>query len=93
METMASLRDLAEAGTGVGEMLEEVLARTGYIEALEAERTIEAQGRIENLQELVEVGKEYDATAEEAVASTASSSRSPCSRTRTPFATRRACSP
>ena len=66
METMASLRDLAEAGTGVGEMLEEVLARTGYIEALEAERTIEAQGRIENLQELVEVGKEYDATAEEA---------------------------
>jgi DNA helicase-2/ATP-dependent DNA helicase PcrA len=66
METMASLRDLAEAGTGVGEMLEEVLARTGYIEALEAERTIEAQGRIENLQELVEVGKEYDATADEA---------------------------
>jgi DNA helicase II / ATP-dependent DNA helicase PcrA len=65
METMASLRDLAEAGTGVGEMLEEVLARTGYIEALEAERTIEAQGRIENLQELVEVGKEYDATAED----------------------------
>ena len=66
METMAGLRELAEAGTGVGDLVEEVLGRTGYIEALEAERTIEAQGRIENLQELVEVGKEYDATAEEA---------------------------
>src|SRR5207302_8888228 len=34
------------------------------LEALEAERTIEAQGRIENLQELVEVGREFDASAE-----------------------------
>ena len=35
------------------------------MEALEAERTIEAQGRIENLQELVGVAREYDATAED----------------------------
>ena len=35
------------------ELIEEVLARSGYMESLEAERTIEAQGRIENLQELV----------------------------------------
>ncbi len=34
METMAGLRELAEAGTGVGELVEEVLGRTGYIEAL-----------------------------------------------------------
>src|SRR6185312_9565940 len=66
METMAGLRQLAEAGTGVGELLEEVLSRTGYLESLEAERTIEAQGRIENLQELVEVGKEFDNSAEDA---------------------------
>ena len=39
-----------------------VLHETGYLEALEAERTIEAQGRIENLEELVEVAREYDAT-------------------------------
>jgi DNA helicase-2/ATP-dependent DNA helicase PcrA len=45
----------------VGELLEAVLSRTGYTEALEAERTIEAQGRIENLEELVEVGREFDA--------------------------------
>ena len=35
--------------------------QTGYVEALEAERTIEAQGRIENLEQLVEVGREFDA--------------------------------
>ena len=53
-----------EQGVPVGELLEAVLSRTGYVEALEAERTIEAQGRIENLEELVEVGREFDATAE-----------------------------
>ena len=49
----------------VPDLLERVLARSGYIEALEAERTIEAQGRIENLQELVGVAQEYQATAAE----------------------------
>jgi DNA helicase-2/ATP-dependent DNA helicase PcrA len=48
----------------VGDLLEAVLAQTGYIQALEAERTIEAQGRIENLEQLVEVGREFDAAAE-----------------------------
>ncbi|HEV7529576.1 MAG TPA: UvrD-helicase domain-containing protein [Solirubrobacteraceae bacterium] len=48
----------------VGDLLEAVLAQTGYIEALEAERSIEAQGRIENLEQLVEVGREFDAAAE-----------------------------
>jgi DNA helicase II / ATP-dependent DNA helicase PcrA len=47
----------------VAELLEGVLAQTGYLEALEAERTIEAQGRIENLEQLVEVGREFDAAA------------------------------
>ena len=40
-----------------------MLDRSGYLDALEAERTIEAQGRIENLQELVGVAQEYQATA------------------------------
>jgi len=43
----------------VAELLEAVLAQSGYIEALEAERSIEAQGRIENLEQLVEVGREF----------------------------------
>jgi ATP-dependent DNA helicase UvrD/PcrA len=43
----------------VPELIEEVLARSGYLESLEAERTIEAQGRMENLQELVSVAREW----------------------------------
>ncbi|HEY2208785.1 MAG TPA: UvrD-helicase domain-containing protein [Gaiellaceae bacterium] len=43
----------------VPELIEEVLARSGYIQSLEAERTIEAQGRMENLQELVSVAREW----------------------------------
>jgi DNA helicase-2/ATP-dependent DNA helicase PcrA len=58
MDTMVQLRELA--GVPVGELLEALLAQTGYVEALEAERTIEAQGRIENLEQLVEVGREFD---------------------------------
>jgi DNA helicase-2/ATP-dependent DNA helicase PcrA len=49
----------------VPELVERVLERSGYMEALEAERTIEAQGRIENLQELVGVAREYQETADE----------------------------
>jgi ATP-dependent DNA helicase UvrD/PcrA len=49
----------------VPELLERVLDQSGYLEALEAERTIEAQGRIENLQELVGVAREYQETADE----------------------------
>ena len=46
----------------VADILEAVLERTGYLEALEAERTIEARGRIENLEELVGVAREYDSS-------------------------------
>ncbi len=44
----------------VAETLDELLATSGYIESLRAERTIEAEGRIENLMELVGVGEEFD---------------------------------
>ena len=49
----------------VAELVERVLEHSGYLEALEAERTIEARGRIENLQELVGVAQEYAEQAEE----------------------------
>ena len=64
METMTELRDRAEEGVPVGDLLEALLHETGYLDALKAERTIEAQGREENLAELVEVAREFDATAE-----------------------------
>jgi DNA helicase-2/ATP-dependent DNA helicase PcrA len=43
----------------VPELIERVLEQSGTIEALEAERTIESQGRIENLQELVSLAREW----------------------------------
>jgi len=65
MATMTTLRERAEDGVPVGDLLEAILRETGYLDALEAERTIEAQGRMENLEELVEVGREFDARAED----------------------------
>ena len=47
------------------ELLQAVLERSGTLEALEAERTIEARGRIENLEELVGVAQEYVQRARE----------------------------
>jgi DNA helicase-2/ATP-dependent DNA helicase PcrA len=52
-------------GVPVGDLLEAMLSQSGYLEALEAERTIEAQGRVENLEQLVEVAREFDAGAAE----------------------------
>ena len=49
----------------VPELIEEVLQRSGYLESLEAERTIEAQGRMENLQELVSVAREWREQAQD----------------------------
>ncbi len=65
MSVMERLQERAEGGAGVGDLLEETLEETGYVEALKAERTFESQGRLENLEELVGVGREYDANAEE----------------------------
>jgi DNA helicase-2/ATP-dependent DNA helicase PcrA len=65
MDTMRELRALADGEHPIGELLEETLRRTGYLDALEAERTFEAQGRIENLEELIGVAREFDASAEE----------------------------
>jgi DNA helicase-2/ATP-dependent DNA helicase PcrA len=56
--TMESLM-AASQELHVDELLERVLEKTGIVEAFEAERTIEARGRIENLQELVGVAREY----------------------------------
>jgi DNA helicase-2/ATP-dependent DNA helicase PcrA len=57
--TMMQSLQAAAQELEVDELLEAVLARSGTLEALEAERTIEARGRIENLEELVGVAREY----------------------------------
>jgi len=66
---IGALLDLLEelAGVsehGVGETIEAVLERSGYLAELEAERSIEAAGRIENLRELVGVAREFDEALE-----------------------------
>jgi DNA helicase-2/ATP-dependent DNA helicase PcrA len=62
MGTMEVLAERVSAPTHpeISVLLKELLAETGYLEALQNERTIEAQGRIENLDELVNVAVEYD---------------------------------
>jgi DNA helicase-2/ATP-dependent DNA helicase PcrA len=61
---MQSLQSAAQEHD-VPSLLEQVLQRSGYLESLEAERTVEAQGRLENLQELVGVAREYQERADE----------------------------
>ncbi len=65
MDVMVGLRERAADEVPVGDLLEAVLHDTGYLDALEAERTIEAEGRLENLRALVEAAREFDGTAEE----------------------------
>jgi ATP-dependent DNA helicase UvrD/PcrA len=65
MDVMIGLRERQADGVPVGDLLEAVLHESGYLDALEAERTIEAEGRLENLRALVEGAREFDATAEE----------------------------
>ncbi|MGC9221733.1 MAG: ATP-dependent helicase [Solirubrobacteraceae bacterium] len=60
MEVMAELRKLAGTDGSVARLLTSTLEQTGYLETLRAEHTIDAQGRIENLNELVNVAVEYD---------------------------------
>jgi DNA helicase-2/ATP-dependent DNA helicase PcrA len=62
-ETMEDLRRQAESAP-VGELLRAVLEQTGYLEALAAERTVEAEGRAENLEELVGMAGEFDVNHE-----------------------------
>ena len=68
VQQLHSLLQSLQAGAlelEVPEVIERVLERSGYMDALRAERTIEAQGRMENLQELVSAAQEYQATAAE----------------------------
>jgi DNA helicase II / ATP-dependent DNA helicase PcrA len=60
METMELLRERVDANQPVAEVMQAVLSETGYLDALAAERTVEAEGRVENLEELVGVAAEFD---------------------------------
>jgi len=59
-----SLRSAAQEFS-VPELIQAIYDRTGTIESYEAERTIEARGRIENLEAFVDGAHEYEQTVEE----------------------------
>jgi DNA helicase-2/ATP-dependent DNA helicase PcrA len=59
-EMIAGLRERGEEEGPVAGLLEAVLNETGYLEALAAERTVEAEGRAENLEALVAGAAEFD---------------------------------
>jgi DNA helicase-2/ATP-dependent DNA helicase PcrA len=63
-ETMDLLKARTDSETSVADLLQAVLSETGYLEALEAERTVEAEGRIENLEALEEAAAEFDLNRE-----------------------------
>jgi DNA helicase II / ATP-dependent DNA helicase PcrA len=54
------LRTKAETGMSVPDLIEELWDRTGYLAELQAEKTIEALSREENLRELLSVAREYE---------------------------------
>ncbi|HET7652625.1 MAG TPA: UvrD-helicase domain-containing protein [Acidimicrobiales bacterium] len=54
--------DVERDEAGPSRLLERILAETGYRAELEAEKTIEAAGRLENLAELVGMAQEYEST-------------------------------
>lgn len=65
MGTMSELRASAGREIAIAELLEQVLRKSGYVEALETEakespRWSEAEGRLENLEQLIDVAREFD---------------------------------
>jgi len=67
----AQFRDLIRNYTNmqeflsVTELVEEVLDKTGYREMLKAEKSLEAQSRLENLEELLSVTKNFEKVSED----------------------------
>ncbi|HWQ90009.1 MAG TPA: DNA helicase PcrA [Desulfitobacteriaceae bacterium] len=60
---MKDLKELAQAEKSVTKIAEEILSRTGYMDLLRADNTIESQARLENLAEFLSVTAEYDLKA------------------------------
>ncbi|HEV7483907.1 MAG TPA: UvrD-helicase domain-containing protein [Solirubrobacterales bacterium] len=64
-ETMELLKARVDSGAAVADVVQAVLSESGYVEALEAERTVEAEGRIENLDAFTEAAAEFDLNREQ----------------------------
>ncbi|HUZ38441.1 MAG TPA: DNA helicase PcrA [Streptosporangiaceae bacterium] len=60
-DLLAGLRADADAGLPVAEIAEAALERTGYVAELQASSDLQDASRVENLNELVAVAREFDA--------------------------------
>ncbi len=60
IQLIDGLRDVSAAGASVAEFLVQVVERSGYRDWLESENTLEAQGRLENLAQLVSMASDFD---------------------------------
>ena len=56
---LEALRTVHEGGSGVGDLLEAVVEQTGYLAELRASQDPQDETRVENLAELVAVGREF----------------------------------
>jgi DNA helicase II / ATP-dependent DNA helicase PcrA len=65
VQVMDRLRQALDSGAGPARMVDAAALESGYLLELESERTIEAQGRIENLRELSGVAAEFEARSDE----------------------------
>lgn len=61
VQVMDRLAALADQGAGVARLVDAAADFSGYVAELEAERTVESEGRVENLRELAGVAAEYEA--------------------------------
>ena len=57
---LEALQTVQEGGSGVGDLLEAVVEQTGYLAELRASQDPQDETRVENLAELVAVGREFD---------------------------------
>jgi DNA helicase-2/ATP-dependent DNA helicase PcrA len=57
---MQRLQEAYDSGAGPQRMVEAAATESGYLLELEAERTVEAEGRIENIRELGGVAAEFE---------------------------------
>ena len=65
MQVMDRLQQALDSGAGPARMVDAAATESGYLLELETERTIEAQGRIENIRELSGVASEHEARSDE----------------------------
>ena len=63
LDLLDDLRAVAADGSSPATVLEVICDRTGYVAELEAERSVESAGRLENIAELISAARQYDAVA------------------------------